>query len=45
MLRENNYFKEIRDLMFHDWSTHWDMKLMIIAQLGIIVGLIYCMLR
>ena len=51
MLRKNNYFsmlkaewKDVKDLMFHNWSTHWDMKVVIIFQICIVVFLIITLL-
>ncbi len=45
MLRKDNYFSSLRDLMFKNWSTHWDMKLLIIVQLVVIVSMSYNLLR
>ena len=45
MLRHDNYFKQIGDLLFKNWSTHWDMKLVIIFQLIAVSALIYAIVR
>ena len=44
MLRRENYFSLLFDLMFRNWSTHWDMKLVIVLQLLLIFGLLHFLL-